>query len=227
MVFLHEGLGSVELWRDFPRRVVESNDRFGLVYSRDGNGWSEPVTKARVPSYMHTEAELLGEILTARMSQAPILIGHSDGASIALIYAGNGHLVNGLVLLAPHVFVEEVTIDSIGALAASFPGSEMAEKMAKYHSDPAATFWSWANIWLDPAFRDWNIESSLCTIEAPVLLIQCEEDIFGTTAQLDAIEQQIRGPVERLLVPGASHSPHLQEPELVVDAVTGFVSRLP
>lgn len=227
LIFLHEGLGSVELWREFPGDVVKGTGHPGLLYSRYGNGWSETLEGPRRPDYMHREAlETLPGIVEWLGGGPPVLIGHSDGASISIIYAGAGHPVEGLVLIAPHVFVEELTLSSIGAFRSSFPDSDMAEKMAKYHTRAETTFLGWANIWLSPDFRTWNIEEHLAGVRCPTLLIQSEDDPYGSLRQLDAIESQISGPVERLVVPGSDHAPQRSEPELVTEATVQFITGL-
>lgn len=225
LIFLHEGLGSVDLWRRFPDEIADRSGRPGLVYSRYGNGWSTPLGEPRHPGYMHDEAlETLPEIVRMFDIEAPILVGHSDGASIALIYAGSGHPVRGLVLIAPHVFVEPETVEAISAIRDAFPGSDLPERMAKYHADAEATFSGWADIWLDPAFRDWNIEEYLDGVTSPALLVQGEEDQYGTTRQLDAIAAGVRGPTQRLMVPEAEHSPHLSHTSPVTSAVVEFLA---
>ena len=227
LLFLHEGLGSVELWRDFPEDLVEASERPGLLYSRYGNGWSDPLTEQRLPDYMHDEAlHTLPDVVGQLVDRPPILVGHSDGASIALIYAGSGHPVEALVLLAPHVFTEPEGLRSIAAIGDRFPDSDLPERMAKYHADPEVTFLGWAEIWLSPAFRDWNIEEYLPGVTCPVLLIQGDEDEYGTVKQLDAIERSVAGPVERLIVSGAEHSPHLSDPPLVTEVSARFVTGL-
>jgi pimeloyl-ACP methyl ester carboxylesterase len=226
-VFLHEGLGSVELWRDFPSSVASSTRRPALVYSRLGNGRSSPLTMPRHPDYMHREAlDRLPRLLADLVDGPPILIGHSDGASIAIIYTGAGHPVSALVLIAPHVFVEDETVLSISAIRESFPESGMAEKMSKYHTDPESTFYGWADIWLSPEFRSWNIEEYLPKLDCPVLLIQGDADEYGTARQLDAIETGSGSSPERLVIAGAGHSPHVSHPELVTTAVVEFVNRV-
>lgn len=225
IVFLHEGLGSIELWRDFPDQVVERSGHPGLVFSRYGYGWSDSLTEPRAVNYMHVEAaEVLPILVDRLLGRPPILIGHSDGASIAIIYAGSGHPIAGLVLLAPHVFTEAEGINTIAAVHASFPGSEMSTKMSKYHADPEATFYGWADIWLSPEFGAWNLEPYLPEIGCPVLLIQSEEDEYGSLRQLDAIESQVGGSIERLMVSGSGHSPHLIDPEAVTAATVRFVA---
>jgi len=227
LVFLHEGLGSVELWRAFPGDVSETTRHPGLVYSRHGNGWSSPLAGRRRPDYMHEEAlDFLPRVVGELVGRPPILVGHSDGASIALIYAGSDHPVEALVLIAPHVFVEPETLESIGSIRDRFPHSDMPAKMARYHADPDSTFYGWADIWLDPRFREWNIEQHLAGISAPTLLIQGDSDEYGTLRQLDAIDAGLANPTDRVVVEGAGHSPHLSHPELVVGAVVAFVRGL-
>ena len=227
LVFLHEGLGSVDLWRDFPERLVDGSRHPGLLYSRYGNGWSDPLTDPRLPDYMHDEAlRTLPEIIDRVVGRPPVLVGHSDGASIALIYAGSGHPVEGLVLLAPHVFVEPESTRQIAALGDGFAASDMPVKMRKYHAHPEATFRGWADVWLSPAFRSWNIEEYLPGIRCPVLLIQGEEDEYGTTRQLEAVESSVPTSVQRLMVAGAQHSPHLSHRDHVVAASSRFIGGL-
>jgi pimeloyl-ACP methyl ester carboxylesterase len=227
LVFLHEGLGSVELWRDFPADVVAASRCPGLAYSRHGNGWSSPLTAPRPPDYMHEEAlETLPRLIDELVGRPPVLIGHSDGASIGIIYAGAGHPVAGLVLIAPHVFVEPETVRSIQGIRDRFGDSDMAEKMGKYHADPESTFHGWADIWLSPEFRSWNIEEYLPAVGRPTFLIQGDADEYGTVRQLDAISAGVTASVESLIVPSAGHSPHLTHPELVADSVARFLRDL-
>jgi pimeloyl-ACP methyl ester carboxylesterase len=160
------------------------------------------------------------------LGEAPILVGHSDGASISLIYAGCGNPLVGLVLIAPHVFVEKETTAAIDALRLSFPGSEMPDKMAKYHQQPETTFWGWNDIWLDPAFADWNITDCLEKIECPVLIIQGQADQFGTPLHVEAIESGVKGAVETVFVAEAEHSPHLSHSDLVLEATVKFLDQL-
>ena len=228
VVFLHEGLGSVDLWRDFPAALVEECRHPGFVYSRYGNGWSPRLTEPRPTAYMHTEAlDVLPEIIEQVADRPPILVGHSDGASIALIYAGSGHPVEGLVLIAPHVFVEPETIGSIQSLRDSFPHSDLPAKMGNHHQDPKATFYGWADVWLSDGFRSWNIEEFLPAVTCPVLLIQGDQDEYGTVKQLAAIEAATGGTVDGLIVHGAEHSPHLSHPDVVLAAIADFVLGLP
>jgi pimeloyl-ACP methyl ester carboxylesterase len=223
LVFLHEGLGSVALWRDFPARVAEATGRRTLVYSRLGHGASDPADLPRTPRFMHDEAlRTLPALLERLDAREPVLIGHSDGASIALIHAA-AHPVHGLALIAPHVFVEDVTVRSIAAAREAFARTDLRERMARYHRDPEATFRGWNDIWLAPEFRAWNIEDMLEDVACPVLVVQGSGDQYGTLAQVDAIERGVAGPFCRVVVEGARHAPHLEAPEATLAAITAFV----
>ena len=225
LVLLHEGLGSVRLWRGLPERLHEATGLRTLAFSRFGHGQSDPPPRPRTPSFMHEEArEVLPAVLEATDITRPVLVGHSDGASIALIHAAE-HPVSGLVLLAPHVFVEQICVDAITETRRTFDRDDLRERMARHHRDPEVTFSGWADVWLDPAFRAWNLEPLLPRIEAPALLIQGGDDEYGTLAQIDAIERGIGGPVERLVVSGG-HSPHLEHPDEVPAAIVSFIERI-
>jgi pimeloyl-ACP methyl ester carboxylesterase len=228
LVFLHEGLGSIELWRGFPSAVAEQTGREAVAFSRHGHGRSAVVSGGRAPRYMHDEALTVLPALVERLGLArSVLVGHSDGASIALIYAGAGAgPVAGLVLLAPHVFVEDRSVAGIEAARMTYLTTDLPARMARYHDDADATFWGWNDVWLSPAFRDWNIEDHLPGIDCPVLVVQGEDDDYGTVAQVDAVERGIgRGRVERLILPGCRHAPHLEQPEATLDAVVRFVEQ--
>ncbi|HEX6147029.1 MAG TPA: alpha/beta hydrolase [Acidimicrobiia bacterium] len=227
LIFLHEGLGSMGLWREYPDEVVAATGRSGLVYSREGHGRSDPVRAPRAPDFMETEALTVLPRLIDRLGLfAPILIGHSDGASIALIHAGAGHQVSGLVLLAPHVFVEPESIAGIEAALERFETTDLPERMARHHLDPYSTFHAWNDIWLDPGFRDWNIEGFLPGIDCPILLVQGLDDEYGTLSQLDAIERGVNGRVQRLLLDNCGHSPHLAQPARVLEATARFIEEI-
>ena len=227
MVFLHEGLGSVELWRTFPAELAASTGNSALVYSRLGHGWSDPLSGPRPLDFMEREAlETLPALLDALEVDDPVLVGHSDGASIALIHAGAGpRPASALIALAPHVFVEPETLAGTDAALSAFRDNDMAQKMARYHRDPVATFDGWVDVWQDPAFRDWNIETVLPGIDCPALVIQGADDEYGPAAQLDAIESGIPGTLERLWLADCGHSPHLDQPHQVVAAATDFIQR--
>lgn len=225
LVFLHEGLGSVALWRDFPERLAQATGRRALVYSRAGHGASPLPDGPRTPRFMHEEALVaLPALLERHGIDAPILVGHSDGGSIALIHAAQ-HPVSALVVLAPHVFVEDVTVASIEQARETFAASDLGERMARYHRDPEATFRLWNDIWLAPEFRDWNIEDVLGAISCPVLAIQGAEDQYGTLAQIDAIEAGVAGRFARVVLP-ARHAPHLEAPEQTLRAAADFIGSL-
>ncbi len=222
LVFLHEGLGSVALWRDFPERLASLSGRRALIYSRAGHGQSDVPSGDRTPAFMHEEAlEVLPELLRVAGVERPVLVGHSDGGSIALIYASQ-HPVSGLILLAPHVFVEDVTVASIEEARETFATTDLGSRMARYHRDAERTFRLWNDIWLAPEFRAWNIEDVLAGVTAPTLLIQGEHDQYGTLAQIDAIERGISGDVTRVVL-DARHAPHLEAPEETLKAATDFL----
>jgi pimeloyl-ACP methyl ester carboxylesterase len=225
LVFLHEGLGSISLWRDFPAQVVERSGCNAVVYSRYGYGNSDVLQEARNVRFMHDEALLVLPELFEKLSiREPVLIGHSDGGSIAIIYAGAGNPVRGLVLMAPHVFGEEWGLKSIAEAKVAFETSDLPRKLGKHHLDAAKTFWGWNNVWLLPEFRNWNIEEYLPGIKSPVLAIQGFEDQYGTMAQLDAIRAKAGGPVETLKLRDCRHSPHRDQLAAVLEAISRFLS---
>jgi pimeloyl-ACP methyl ester carboxylesterase len=225
LVFLHEGLGSVSMWRGFPARVAESTGCPAVVYSRYGYGGSDLREAPFGVDYMHREAEALPGLLAQLGIERPILIGHSDGASIALLYVGAHDRVRGLVVLAPHVFVEDLSVRSIAEAKVAFETTEMAQKLARHHADARRTFYGWNDIWLHPDFRRWNIEACLPGIRCPVLAIQGLDDQYGTVAQLDAIAAQVGGPFERVMLEACGHSPHRDQPDATLGAIERFVAR--
>ena len=226
LVFLHEGLGSVALWKDFPARVADATDCPVLVYSRAGYGRSSPATLPRATDYMHIEALTVLPALLDRLGIVdPVLVGHSDGASIALLHAGSGRRpVRALVALAPHVFVEDMSIASIAEVRRQYDTTDLRERLARRHADPDAAFRGWNDIWLAPAFRSWNIEACLPGVRCPLLLIQGRDDEYGSAAQLDAIERQVGGKVVRLELADCRHSPHRDQPEATLAAIADFVA---
>ena len=228
LVFLHEGLGSVELWRSFPADLRDVVGRPAtLVYSRSGYGRSSPIDRPWPVTYMHREAlEALPPLLAAHGLVRPVLVGHSDGASIALIHAGHGHPVAGLVLLAPHVFVEDRSIEGIEAARRAYRDGDLAARLARHHDDPDATFRGWNDVWLSPEFRSWNIEGRLPAVTCPVLLVQGAADPYGTVAQLDAIERGVAGPCRRVVLPGVGHAPHAEAPAQTLAVVGAFVGEV-
>ncbi len=232
LVLLHEGLGSVRGWRDFPARLARETGLGVLVYSRWGYGQSDPVSLPRPLTYMHDEAlASLPEVLDAAGVRRAVLFGHSDGASIALIFAGSGlpaaQRVLGLVLEAPHVFVEELSVQSIAAAAEAYLTTDLRARLWRQHGDNVdGAFRGWNGAWLDPGFRAWNIEEFLPGVKVPSLVIQGRDDPYGTLAQVDAIETKSGGPVSRLVLPSCGHAPHRDQPEATIEAVTRFVRAL-
>jgi pimeloyl-ACP methyl ester carboxylesterase len=225
LVLLHEGLGCIALWRDFPHRLAALTGRTVVVWSRHGYGGSAVVTEPRSDRYMHHEAlDVLPALLAVMQIRRPVLVGHSDGASIALIHAGAGHPVAAVVALAPHVVVEARSIEGIEAARNDFLDTDLSSRLGQYHTDPEATFWGWNNIWLSPEFRAWNIEEYLPGISCPVLLVQCADDRYGTLDQLDRIARQVTGVTERLVLPEGGHSPHQADPALVAERIAAFVA---
>lgn len=223
LVLLHEGLGSVGLWRGFPAQLHLATGRRVITFSRYGHGRSAPPARQRTPAFFHEEALDVLPALLARIGvHEPVLVGHSDGASIALIHAAH-HRVSALVLLAPHVFVEEVTVREIRQTRQAYLTGGLRERLARHHEDPDSAFWGWCDVWLDPAFRDWSLVQEAGRVTAPTLLIQGANDPYGSLAQLDSIESRARGPVRRLVVPGG-HSPHLEQEPEVVRAIEQFIA---
>ena len=228
-MFLHEGLGSVALWRDFPARLLRATGYNGLVYSRAGYGNSQPLKRSRSPHYMHEEAlEVLPRVLEQHGIVRPILFGHSDGGSIALIFAGDGRWeVDALILEAPHVFVEEVSVQGNAGARAAYETGALRERLSRYHADVDGAFYGWNDIWLHPDFRDWNIEASLRAIAVPMLLIQGAADEYGSFAQADAIRAGVRAAhVTELRIADCGHAPHGEDPGAVIAASTEFLAAL-
>jgi len=229
IVFLHEGLGCVDMWRDFPDEVVDATGCGGLVYSRAGYGKSDPIVLPRKVEFMHDEAlKVLPEVLENFHIRDAILFGHSDGGSIALILAGSGTVNNilSLVLEAPHVFVEPIGIESISAAKRNYEYGSLRAGLEKYHGrNVECAFRGWNDVWLNPEFRSWNIESYLPGIRVPSLVIQGEQDQYGTLKQVRALEACSSGPVETLVLSDCGHSPHRDQPRLVLENVGNFIKQ--
>jgi pimeloyl-ACP methyl ester carboxylesterase len=230
IVLLHEGLGSVSRWREVPEMLAAECGSTVMAYSRLGYGQSEPTTVPRPVSYLHEEAAALPKVLEAAgLSERPlVLFGHSDGASIALIYAADAQPKNilALVLEAPHVFVEDLAVESIAQSKTSFLTTDLPERLAKHHAHVEAAFWGWNRVWLDPEFRRFNIEAKLAALSLPILIIQGRDDQYGTLAQVQSIVERTRGRVETLIVPGAKHSPHRDRTDLVIARTRDFIRSL-
>ena len=226
LLFLHEGLGSVALWRGFPERIAAATGRRAVAYSRLGHGFSDLPATPRTATFMHDEADtVLPALCEALGLVEPVLVGHSDGGSIALIHAAT-HAVRGVVVLAPHVVVEPVGREGVVAAREAFAHTDLREKMARRHRDADVTFHNWNDVWLSDAFADWDLRPLLGGITAPVLGIQGTDDPYGTVLHVEAVRDAAEGPVE-LLVLGCGHAPHLEEPDAVDEAVTRFLRSLP
>jgi pimeloyl-ACP methyl ester carboxylesterase len=237
LVFLHEGLGSASLWRDFPDRLSGETGFGALVYSRAGYGKSDPVTLPRPIRFMHDEAAILPQILKAAGIRECLLVGHSDGASISLIYsgnsAGNSHAAGnppgllGLILEAPHVFTEPHGLASIARMREIYRDTDLRERLARHHgANVDVAFRGWNDVWLDPEFAAWNIEKHLPAIRVPILILQGEDDEYGTWRQVEAIARRSGGPVESIAIPHCGHSPHREQPGVTLQAMREFVNRL-
>lgn len=222
LVFLHEGLGSTGLWRDFPASIAARTGAGAIVYSRQGNGFSTPIDGPRRVSYMHAEAlTALPRLLEALDVRETILFGHSDGGSIAVVFAAEyPQHVRALVLEAPHLFVEPISVESIAAIRAQYESTSLRQRMSRHHADVDKTFYGWNDIWLAPEFAGWDIEAYAERVRAPVLALQGVDDEYGTLAQIEAMARRANGPVDRLLLARCGHSPHRDRRELV-EAVAG------
>jgi pimeloyl-ACP methyl ester carboxylesterase len=227
IVMLHEGLGSVSMWRDFPEQVANATSCDVLAYSRYGHGKSDRLREPRSADFMHREATVVLPALLERLGiRRPILLGHSDGGSICLIYASAfPEAPRALILEAPHVLVEDLTVGSIAKIGAAYKTTDLGQKLARHHDHADDTFWGWNRIWLEPAFRRWNIEDQLTSIRCPLLVIQGTEDEYGTLAQVDAIARRVPQ-AQSLVLSNCRHSPHHDQPTAVLDAVSQFVRSL-
>ena len=227
IVFLHEGLGSVSLWRDFPRRVVAATGCSALIYSRYGYGQSDVLDAPRTPDYMHQEAlDILPIVLAQCEIRKPILFGHSDGASIALIHTGAGHDVAGVIVEAPHLFVEEISLRGAAQAARTYRTTDLPQKLARHHLDADKTFWGWHDIWASAEFRDWNIESYVEGIHCPILAIQGEQDEYGSATQVHAIATACPGQTSAHLLADCGHTPHRDQTAIVLERVASFIKAL-
>jgi pimeloyl-ACP methyl ester carboxylesterase len=226
IVFLHEGLGCQRMWRDFPDRLASATGCGAMVYSRLGYGASEPLRGARPVRFMHDEAlSVLPAVVTGLGLRNVVLFGHSDGASIAVIYAGAPKRpVRVLILEAPHVFVEPVCTERIGRLAREYDTTPLRDRLARYHgANSDSMFQTWTEVWLKPEFLRWNIEEYLPAIECPVLVVQGENDDYGTLCQVDAVLGQVKRQARSLVLPRCGHSPHSDRPDEVLEAAAGFI----
>jgi len=229
IVVLHEGLGCIGLWGDFPDRLQQTTGTGVFVYSRAGYGQSSPVALPRPLTFMHEEArEVLPKLLDAIAFQRGLLLGHSDGASIAAIYAGSvqDHRVRGLVLIAPHFFTEDMGIAEIARAKEAYATTDLRARLARWHADVDNAFRGWNDVWLDPAFRNWDITEPLAYIRVPILIVQGEDDQYGTVRQIEVAREECYCPVEVALLSGVRHAPHREAPALLLDTVSEFANRL-
>lgn len=239
LVFLHEGLGSISMWRDWPQALCQTLGCAGLVYSRQGYGLSDPVTDVRGPSvqsghqrsgrlqsdYMHREAlVVLPQLLQQLGIQKPMLLGHSDGGTIALLHAA--HLeVHACMVMAPHVMVEDISIQAIELARDAYEKGTLRERLQRFHADVDCAFWQWNDVWLSPAFRRFDIRTTLANIQAPVLAIQGTQDPYGSMAQIHDIVRHAPQ-TETLMLENCGHSPHRDQPLVVTQAIQNFLQRL-
>jgi len=228
LVFLHDGLGSLAMWKNFPRRLCEAHGLRGLMYSRYGYGQStpKPPEERWGVDFLHVQArEVLPQLLAGLGIERPWLYGHSDGGSIALLYAAS-HPASGVVVAAPHILVEDLTLASIENARGSYESTDLRQRLGRYHADADSAFRGWNDVWLDPAFRAWTIEDEMPRLRCPVFALQGLDDEYGTLEQIRGIAR--RAPQTRLLeLPHCGHAPHRDQPDLVIDEVGRFIAQNP
>lgn len=229
IVLLHEGLGCVTLWRDFPKKLAEATGLGVFAYSRAGYGKSDLCNLPRPLDYQTLEAmDVVPEVLDAVGFQSGILLGHSDGATMAAIYGGmsNDKRVRGIVLMAPHFFTEPKGLAAIAEAKTRFETGDLRQKMALYHADVDCAFKGWNDAWLDPGFVDWNVGEVIDYLRIPVLAIQGEEDEYGTLAQIEELENRTYCPLDKLILKDCGHSPHIEKPSKTLASISEFTTRL-
>ena len=227
IVMLHEGLGSAGLWGDFPDQLQVATGAGVFVYSRAGYGTSTPVTLPRPLDYMHIEAlDVLPDLLDQIGFRRGLLLGHSDGASIAAVYAGanQDHRVQGLAMIAPHFIVEDISVASIAEIKTAYETTGLKSKLARWHKDVDNAFYGWNRAWLDPKFRGWDISEYLAYIRVPVAILQGVDDQYGTMRQVEIAQEECYCPVDVTVIPGAGHSPHREAPGATLDAISEFAN---
>ena len=228
LIVLHEGLGSAGMWGEFPEKLQAATGLGVFTYSRLGYGHSSPAELPRALDFMHVEArEILPRMLDAIGFRQGLLVGHSDGGSIAAIYGGSvqDHRVRGLVLMAPHFIVEDVTIKAITEIRKAYDTTDMRARFARWHADADATVRGWTDVWLTNDFHSWDLREDLAYIRVPVLIIQGEDDHYGTIRQIEIAQEECYCPVETLLLPATQHAPHREAPEPTLQAIVGFTRR--
>jgi len=229
LIFLHEGLGCVALWRNFPEQLAKASGCNAFVYSRAGYGASSPVSLPRSVDFMHKEANILETLIKQCAIDDFILVGHSDGASIALLYAGaeNVKKPRAVILEAPHLFVEDCCLDAIREITETYDTTDFKDRLKRHHGENTENaFRGWSGIWLNPEFREWNIVEVLPSITVPMLVIQGNDDQYGTLLQVEAVKNGAGGPVEVVLMPECGHSPHREQAELTLNAMSAFISSI-
>ena len=229
IVMLHEGLGSVGQWGDFPERLQAATGAGVFVYSRAGYGGSTPVELPRPLDYMHVEAlEILPKLLDEIGFRRGLLLGHSDGASIAAIYAGGvqDHRIRGVAMIAPHFVVEDISVTSIARIKQAYETTNLRSKLKRWHGDVDNAFYGWNAAWLDPKFRDWDISEYLAYIRVPIAILQGADDEYGTIRQVEIAREECYCPVDVTIIPDAGHSPHREAPEATLDAISEFAGRI-
>lgn len=227
IVMLHEGLGSLAMWKDFPARLAAETGHRVLAFSRYGYGKSTPLARPREPSFMHEEAlQALPALLAALDIERPILFGHSDGGSIALIHAGDSRFpVTGVIAMAPHLFVEEFSLASIRRAKGIYETTDLRERLGRYHDDPDSAFRGWNDVWLDERFQAWNIDADVARIACPILAIQGRDDEYGTMEQVDRIGR-LCPQAQVVALDACAHSPHRDQPYEVLRLSAAFVRAL-
>jgi pimeloyl-ACP methyl ester carboxylesterase len=229
IVLLHEGLGSARLWGDFPEKLAAATGTGVFTYSRAGYGGSSPAPLPRPVDYMHVEAlEVLPKLLEAIGFSRGLLVGHSDGASIAAIYAGGvqDHRIRGLALIAPHFIVEDISVRSIAEIKNLYETTDLRAKLARWHKDVDNAFYGWNDAWLNPKFRDWDISEYLAYIRVPVAIVQGGDDQYGTIRQIEIAQEECYCPVDVSIITGAGHSPHREAAEATLNAIAEFAGRI-
>ena len=230
LVLLHEGLGCVAMWKDFPEALALATGCPVFLWSRRGFGRSDPITLPRPLDYLEEETPLVARVLSQADIHRCVLVGHSDGGTIALLAAGGqaASKITGVATMAAHVFVEDVTIGGIRETKRAWEQGDLRRRLARWHGDNVdGAFRGWCDTWLDPGFRAWNIEAALSAVRAPVLVMQGADDQYGTPAQVEAIARGVCGPARAMLIPGAGHAPHIDAPEAVIEAIRFFLAALP
>jgi pimeloyl-ACP methyl ester carboxylesterase len=228
IVFLHHGFGSISTWKDFPAQVAQQVGRKALVYTRAGCGYSDPLRAPRASDYLFDEAEVILPQLLDRLGLGRVvLFGHSDGATISLLFAAAfPDRVVQAVIEAPHVIIEEITVSGVAEVARRYEQDpKFRQRVAQHHRDSDGAFWSWAQVWLNPAYRSWSMVDRLERVRSPLLLIQGDKDPYGTLKQLDLIERHVSGPTQRLVLAGCGHDPHLECPDDVTEASRRFLNQ--